>query len=238
MRDPLSTNPALLLAGMGIDTNDVVARWEPYVSTEPALLLARAQRALNPPGGLTLSMNGDVVVARGRAPQSWISRAEALAPALAGVSAVDLSAVEVGLPQDMETERVTIEAARVLFPVGSATLDDAARAMVASVASRIKTLSDAAGRNRYGVTLTIVGRTDPSGSASENVALSRRRAVAIRDELASRGVAATMLEPNASGSADPLPAPAPADRARINRSVSFVVHARPLSGLRGPERVR
>ena len=39
MRDPLARNPSLLLASRGVDTNDVVARWEPYVSTEPALLL-------------------------------------------------------------------------------------------------------------------------------------------------------------------------------------------------------
>lgn len=238
MRDPLAADPGVVLAGMGIDTTDVVARWEPYVSTESALLLARVQRALNPPGGVTLSVNGDAVVARGRAPQAWISRAETLAPALAGVSAVDLSGVEPGLPADMESARAAIEGERVLFPVGSAALDDAGRAIVASVADRVKALTDAARRNRYTVTLQVVGRTDPSGSADENLALSRRRAVAIRDELASRGIAATMLEPNASGSADPLPATAPADRARINRSVSFVVQARPLSGPRSPERVR
>ena len=238
MRDPLAANPAAVLTEMGIDTNDVVARWEPYVSTESALLLARAQRALNPPGGVTLSVNSDAIVARGRAPQAWISRAETLAPALAGVSSVDLSGVEPGLPADMDSARVAIEGERVLFAVGSATLDDAGRAIVTSVADRVKTLTSAAGRNRYNVTLQVVGRTDPSGSANENLALSRRRAIAIRDELATRGIAATMLEPNASGSADPLPATAPADRARINRSVSFVVHARPLTGLRGPERVR
>ena len=238
MRDPLSANPAAVLAAMGIDTNDVIARWEPYVSTEAALLLARVHRALNPPGGVTLSVDGDAVVARGRAPQSWISRAETLAPALAGISSVDLSAVEPGLPADMDSARVAIEGERVLFPVGSAALDDAGRAIVASVAGRVNTLIGAAGRNRYDVTLQIVGRTDPSGSANENLALSRRRAIAIRDELASRGIRAAMLQPNASGSADPLPATTPADRARINRSVSFVVQARPLTGLRGPERVR
>ena len=39
MRDPLAVNPSLIMASRGVDTNDVVAHWEPYVSTEPALLL-------------------------------------------------------------------------------------------------------------------------------------------------------------------------------------------------------
>jgi hypothetical protein len=46
MRDPLAVNPSLLIARRGVDTTDVVAHWEPYVSTEPALLLARARRVL------------------------------------------------------------------------------------------------------------------------------------------------------------------------------------------------
>ena len=61
MRDPLAVNPSLLMASRGVDTNDVVARWEPYVSTEPALVLARARRVLAPPGGVTLSLKGDTL---------------------------------------------------------------------------------------------------------------------------------------------------------------------------------
>src|SRR4029079_9393145 len=102
MRDPLAVNPSLLMASRGIDTNDVVAHWEPYVSTEPALLLARARRVLAPPGGVTLALAGDTLVARGRGAAFWIVRAEGLAPALAGIGAVDLSKVTAGLPANME----------------------------------------------------------------------------------------------------------------------------------------
>jgi outer membrane protein OmpA-like peptidoglycan-associated protein len=241
MRDPLAANPAIILAGMGVDTTDMVARWEPYVSTEPAIALERARRVLAPPGGVTLGVADDGIVATGRAPDAWITRAEALAPALAGVALVDLSRVEPGLPAEMDSLRVAIERERALFAVGSDGIDAAARATISAVAARVKALVTAATRNRYDVTLRVVGRTDPSGSENLNVPLSRRRAIAVRDELASLGVAVTMLEPNATGSTNPLSASATDDRARINRSVSFLVLARPSPGENGPratERVR
>lgn len=241
MRDPLAASPSMILAGMGVDTTDVLARWEPYVSTEPALALERARRLLAPPGGVQLELVGDAIVARGRAPEAWIARASTLAPALAGFSSVDLSGIEPGLPGDMDSLRVAIEGVRALFAIGADALDSTARSEIGAVAERVKALIAAARRNRYDMTLQVVGRTDPSGSESGNLALSRRRAVAVRDLLASLGVAAQLLEPNASGSANPLPASGPIDRARMNRSVTFVVWARPSSGgitPRGAERVR
>ncbi len=241
MRDPLAASPSIVLAGMGVDTTNVVGRWEPYVSTEPALALERARRLLAPPGGVQLELVGDAIVARGRAPEAWIARASTLAPALAGFSSVDLSGVEPGLPADMDSLRVAIEGVRALFSVGSNALDSTARGEIAAAAERVKALLAAAGRHHYDVTLQVVGRTDPSGSESGNLALSRRRAVAVRDFLASLGVSATLLEPNASGSTNPLPASGPIDRARINRSVTFAVRARPSPGgntPRGAERVR
>jgi OOP family OmpA-OmpF porin len=238
MRDPLAVNPALLLASRGIDTTDVVAQWEPYVSTEPALLLARARRTLAPPGGVTLELVDDVLTVTGRAPAAWIARAEALAPALAGVGAVDLSRVTPGLPAEMDSIRAAIEATRALFAVGSATLDPAAVAAATTAATRFGEFVVTARRYRYDVLLQVVGRADPSGSERENLNLSRRRALTVREYLVSLGIPQGALAADATGSANPLPAASPAEQARLNRSVSFVVQTRPLTGADGAERVR
>ena len=236
MRDPLAANPTRLIAGMGIDTTDVIARWEPYVSMEPALMLARARRALAPPPSVTLNVSGDSLVATGRASEAWIARAATMAPSLAGVAAVDLSRVARGLPAEMDSLRTAIESARVLFAVGSDTMDDAARSMLGTVSGQLRALANAAERNGYDVTVQLVGRTDQSGSANENITLSRRRALAVRDQLASLGVSGTMLEPTAAGSSRPLMSST--DRERLNRSVSFAVQATPHPASRGAERVR
>ena len=238
MRDPLSVNPLLLLASRGIDTNDVVARWQPYVSTEPALLLARARRVLAAPGGITLSLRGDTLVAAGRAPAVWIVRAEGLAPALAGIGAVDFSRAAPGLPTAMESIANDIERARGLFAAGSDVLDAAATTATATVGAKFKELEAVAASNHYYVTLQVVGRADPTGAESDNLALSRRRSVAVRDRLATLGVSSSRIIIEATGSNDPLPATSPAERARLNRSVSFVVRAQPSRNPGAAERTR
>ena len=238
MRDPLAANPATFIAAAGIDTTDVVARWEPYVSTEPALILARARHVLAPPGGVALSLNGDVLSATGRAPAAWIVRATGLAPALAGVASVDFSRVKPGLPDAMETPALEIERSHVLFAPGLDRLDVPALAAVTEIAARLARLTAAARTNQYDVTLQIVGRADPSGTESDNLALSRRRAVAVRDRLVALGVPAKQVVVDGTGSNDPLPADVPAERARLNRSASFVVRAQPSSRAGSAERVR
>ena len=238
MRDPLATNPSLLLASRGVDTTDVVARWEPYVSSEPALLLARARRVLAPPPGVTLSLKGDSLIGTGRAPAFWIVRADALAPALAGIGAVDLSRVSPGLPAELEAIASDVEGAHVFFAAGSDALDGAAVTTTASLAKKLEALIASAATNRYDVVVGIVGRADPTGAESDNLALSRRRALAVRDRLMSLGIAATRLTSDAVGSNDPLTADSPAERARLNRSASFAVRAQPSASFNGAERAR
>jgi OOP family OmpA-OmpF porin len=216
----------------------VVAHWEPYVSTEPALLLARARRVLAPPAGVTLALKGDTLVASGRAPGFWIVRAEGLAPALAGIGAVDLTRVAPGMPSDMEAIASEIERQHALFSAGSDALDQSAHATTQSVASMFKRLLTAAGADNYDVSLQIVGRADPTGAESDNLALSRRRAAAVRDRLVAMGIDASRIAIDATGSNDPLPADSPAERARLNRSASFVIQAQPARTTSGTERKR
>jgi len=238
MRDPLAVNPALLMASRGVDTNDVIAHWEPYVSTEPALLLARARHVLAPPGGITLSLKGDTLVASGRAPAFWIVRAEGLAPALAGVGGIDFSHVAPGLPATMEPIAAEIERLRALFAAGSDALDQPALNTIATAAAKFRQLIAASASNRYDVTMQIVGRADPTGAESDNLTLSRRRAVAVRDRLVSLGVSPSRLSVDASGSNDPLPAATLAERARLNRSTSFAIRAQPSRTANVAERAR
>ncbi|MDF1505946.1 hypothetical protein, partial [Roseisolibacter sp. H3M3-2] len=75
LRDPLARDPAVVLAGLGMDTAGVRWRWEPFVSTEPALALARGRRVLAPPPSVALRMRGDTLVAVGTAPADWVARA-------------------------------------------------------------------------------------------------------------------------------------------------------------------
>ncbi|AIO31008.1 OmpA family protein [Burkholderia pseudomultivorans] len=76
---------------------------------------------------------------------------------------------------------------------------------------------DALARDRF----RIVGHTDASGNASANLALSKRRAQAVADYLASKfGIDDTRLSVEGVGSAQPKDAVHP--RAAVNRRVEVV----------------
>ena len=123
-----------------------------------------------------------------------------------------------------------IEGEQVLFGVGSAALGATARSAADRVAERFGRLEAGAAALGTRATLELIGRTDPTGSDTANQALSRDRAEAVLAALAARGVSRGGTSVSALGTARPLPADDPAERARINRSVSFGVSVGPQPG--------
>jgi hypothetical protein len=89
LRDPLATDPTSLLELSGFKAGTVNASWTPYQALEPRFVLQRAQRALEPPAGVTLKLQDGVLIASGIAPQSWLARARNLSRAIAGVREFD-----------------------------------------------------------------------------------------------------------------------------------------------------
>jgi OOP family OmpA-OmpF porin len=81
----------------------------------------------------------------------------------------------------------------------------------------------------YRVNLELIGRADTTGTESANQTLSRMRVDAVRARLVSLGLPANGLNATGIGTSRPLPAPDEAERARINRSVSFIVHLQPAA---------
>ena len=235
LRDPLAPDPAVLLAGQAVDTGRIEQRWEPYLSLRPELVLARARRSLSPPAGVQLALSGDTLRATGSAPLDWVVSAERLAASVPGVSALDLSGVTAEMPPALAQLQREIEGEQVLFDVGSAALGATARSAADRVAERFGRVEAGAAALGTRATLELIGRTDPTGSDTANQALSRDRAEAVLAALAARGVSRGGTSVSALGTTRPLPADNPADRARINRSVSFGVSVGPQPG-REPSR--
>ena len=222
LRDPLAPEPAALLAALGADTGRVEQRWEPYLSLRPEMVLARSRRALQPPPGLTLSLAGDTLRAGGAAPLAWVAAARAAALP-AGAVVLDLDQVRPEIPEALAELREAIERERVLFEVGSGALDDSDRGTIGRVADGFGRMEAGAAALGARATLELVGRTDPTGSDSTNRALSQERAEAVLRALAVRGVPRSKASLRALGTGQPLGSSNPAERARINRSVSFQV---------------
>ena len=141
----------------------------------------------------------------------------------AGAVVLDLDQVRPEIPEALAELREAIERERVLFEVGSGALDDIDRRTIGRVADGFGRMEAGAAALGARATLELVGRTDPTGSDSTNRALSQERAEAVLRALAVRGVPRSKASLRALGTGQPLGSSNPAERARINRSVSFQV---------------
>ncbi len=91
MRDPLAPDPVAMQVEMGLPRERVRARWEVYQALHPSLVIQRARAILDPPVGVTLTLNGETLKAVGSSAHDWVSQATLLAKGLAGVSRFDVS---------------------------------------------------------------------------------------------------------------------------------------------------
>jgi outer membrane protein OmpA-like peptidoglycan-associated protein len=107
----------------------------------------------------------------------------------------------------------------VYFALGKATLDEQARATVASAAQEFQRSGSAR--------ISVRGHTDTSGNASFNQALSERREQAISDELVRLGVPPGAITGEALGEADLAVPTGDGVREAQNRRVEIAVEAPP-----------
>lgn len=228
LRDPLAAEPAVLLADLGKDASRIEATWETYLSMDPELILARARRTLAVPATVELSLAGDTLAARGTAPLPWLARSGLIGPP-PGATHLDLSGVGAMLPDDLAGIERGIEGNRILFPAGSAVLGGGAGDSLRALAETFRGLAAGVAAMGYRVNLELIGRADTTGTEAANQTLSRMRVDAVRARLVSLGIPVEGLNATGIGTSQPLPAPDEAERARINRSVSFIVHLQPAA---------
>jgi len=117
-----------------------------------------------------------------------------------------------------EEERGTVItlSGSVLFPSGGDTLSEVARESLDKVGEALQ-------QQPRGAHIRIEGYTDARGSDAANEALSQRRAMAVRDYLAQRGVDGSMLEAVGRGEADPIASNDTPDGRANNRRVEIVI---------------
>jgi OOP family OmpA-OmpF porin len=223
LKDPLAAEPRLILAGIGADTGNIEARWEPYLSLEPSLVVARATQALAVPSGVKLRLGHDTLFAEGKAPLAWAARVVSLPLMPPGVATLELSHLEVALPADLALLKERIEGSLVLFDVGSAAILPGERAALDSVAAAFQGLQSGTGRLGYRSELRLLGRADPTGSDSLNRQLSTARVAAVSALLIRLGIPGDVFQGVPLGTTTPLKGRDSLDQARVNRSVAFEV---------------
>ena len=123
----------------------------------------------------------------------------------------------------LDSLRASVESERILFAAGSADIPPDGETRLRAIAARIIQLDREVVAQGGSIRVVLTGRTDPTGADETNQSLSRRRVDRVSEMLASAGVPVARLLLDAVATAKPLNSPDPAERAKINRSVSFDV---------------
>jgi len=224
LRDPLSTEPAVLLTNAKLSPEQVVENWEPYEALNPAIVMKRMAATLNPPRSVSLSLAGRTIRAEGSAPEHWVEKARALIASMpAGAPAIDLSRLKDVQDPDFIRLRDAIQAHVITFdsnaprpPVGQ----DAALDAIASELSELNRVARGLG---FSVRVMIVGHADSTGQETSNLALSAARAEVVRSMLKSRGIAPHLLLVRSAGALEPEQSGAAIQALAANRRVTLTV---------------
>lgn len=207
----LARNARSALASRGLPGITVRADWASLTlrghasARTPALAAVHRMRDRGAVNTVTYVCTASCSGPRGRrVPAASPSRPSRPAPAAQAAP----DRIEAGIRQALGNDGVT-------FAAGSARLSPRARTALCRVAA---TLASAPG-----LTVTIAGYTDNSGSASFNRALSLARASAARDYLAAHGVPAARLKTAGFGAGRPVADNSTAAGRAANRRIEFTV---------------
>lgn len=116
---------------------------------------------------------------------------------------------------DQLTEFGHVPVQGLVFETGGAALSDSSAPALDILARLVS--------NNPELDVVIVGHSDNQGSLEINIALSKRRAEAVRDALIARGVAAARLEAHGAGYLAPVASNATDAGRSLNRRVELVV---------------
>jgi OOP family OmpA-OmpF porin len=222
LRDPQARAPEAVLAGVGLVPRALLGRWESYLSLDSAVVTARAREAWALPATTLLSLRSDTATISGELPLHSV-RIIGQAGLPAGIHGVVLEDARIVLPPYLDSIRAALATDRMLFEPGESEVFGSGNARIRSAAARFRILDDSVTASSADLTLTLVGRTDPTGTDETNQALAQWRVDRVAAIFASAGVRTQRLRGEALATQRPLESPDPTERARINRSVSFEI---------------
>jgi outer membrane protein OmpA-like peptidoglycan-associated protein len=224
LRDPLAVDPAELVTDSELDPARVIGHWQHYQALDPAIAVKRLAASLRPPPSVELTVDGNVIRARGSAPEHWVEQARALIAAQpAGSAPVDLSALTDILDPTFNRLRDAIQAHVITFDSNAPRPAAGQDGTLDAVASELAQLIEVANGLGFSARVMIVGHTDSAGNETSNLALGQARAEVVRFMLRERGIAPDRLAVRSAGILEPaLPGEDDVSAAQ-NRRITFTV---------------
>ena len=222
LRDPQARSAEVVLAGAGLVPRNLQGRWEPYLSLDSGVVLMRARQQWDLSSATQLALLGDTLRVAGEIPLASLAMIGqgSLPP---GIRSVTFDEAALTLPPHLDSIRAELEANRVLFAPGEAEAYAGERARARAIADRFRALADSVTAGAGEIILTMIGRTDPTGTDETNQSLAQWRLEHVAAIFASAGVRTERVRGEPLATSRPLPAADSVVQARINRSVSFAI---------------
>jgi outer membrane protein OmpA-like peptidoglycan-associated protein len=132
-----------------------------------------------------------------------------------------LGRLNAALPTHESNRGLISEIGGVEFATGAASINTSGREKLAKFSGVVASYP--------ALRINVEGHTDSTGSVATNNALSMQRAITVRDYLIGQGVAASSIDVQGFGSANPVADNATADARARNRRVEIVLSGGPLS---------
>ena len=226
LRDPLATDPQVLLQQSGLDARRAEFHWAGYYALDDAIIQQRATTVLRPPAGVKLSFSNGVLSAEGEAPGAWTEHFRNAAPLVPGVRGIDTSKLAAGDQAEFDRLKDVIQSAIVKFPVGSSEIPADELESLRRLTPKIEALFQHAAALQRDVVLDVIGHSDSTGQEATNRPLSRNRADRVRAQLTNDGLLRGNLQPVGVATAEPLRSEDSEEGRQFNRSVTFRIAPR------------
>ena len=224
LRDPLAADPRQLLSEAGIDPHRVELRWTPFEGLDPQMVFKRLQTSLDPPPSVSLTVEGDRIIAEGSAPTLWLERAGLAARMLpAGAPRLDLSNIRDVGDGELGKLREAIHSHTIRFDQNEPLPAPGQDALLDRIASELTGLATLSSNMHLTTRVMLTGHADAIGKGTFNLSLSLARAEAVRALLKKRGVNPDLLAIRGAGALEPLEQEASETARSADRRVSFSV---------------
>ena len=221
LRDPLAVDPEALLDQRKLNPRLAEFHWSAFYALDDSLVLQRAIALLQPPAGVTLSVQNGVLHAAGDSSSEWKKSMRERAHFIAGITAVD----DKDLNDENSPRRLqaAVESEIILFELGQAEINPRQQPNLAAVAQTIQKLLQIAPSAVGNAIVELVGHADSSGPEATNVLLSQERANNAVRELVRLGIPEASLRATGIGLSSPLRPETDEQNRQYNRSVTFRV---------------
>jgi OOP family OmpA-OmpF porin len=229
LRDPLAGEPEAIVSGLVPTGREILWTERPYVALDAPIVLARAERSLNPPAGVRIVLEGETLRLSGEAGREWLESLNARALAIPGVVALDRSELVVSDPRRTELgERIgAIESTVLDFGRAESELAAAQAEVLPALAVHVRRLQALAFELERPLWVRVVGHTDSAGDEADNLDLSRSRAASVVEALVALGLPRGVFLVEGVGAAEPR---VDDPEAPANRRVEFRVDGLDESG--------